>query len=227
MPSKSLSSLELTCATLLRVPASLSDDKRRARMNTRLHALGHAAPCGRCGGSGNYSYNQISGTRCFGCDGAGGVPPKMTRELLAEVEKSVAAGALDRYLEGVRMRQAAQGAEKQVMNAWMASGVSKAYDWQKAANGIEPDRQIANEINRPMCQAYEAVRKVAGELDSIGYKMKKAKTQEAREGLEAQRLQAAAKVIEEVDRSLQIIQNLTERLRELTADQGRSQEYTV
>lgn len=25
--------------------------------------------CGRCGGTGHYSYNQISGTRCFGCNG--------------------------------------------------------------------------------------------------------------------------------------------------------------
>jgi hypothetical protein len=28
-------------------------------------------PCGRCGGSGHYSYNQINGTRCFGCGGSG------------------------------------------------------------------------------------------------------------------------------------------------------------
>lgn len=27
--------------------------------------------CSRCGGSGNYSYNQINGTRCFGCNGSG------------------------------------------------------------------------------------------------------------------------------------------------------------
>lgn len=27
--------------------------------------------CGRCGGSGHYSYNQIDGTRCYGCGGSG------------------------------------------------------------------------------------------------------------------------------------------------------------
>jgi len=27
--------------------------------------------CPRCGGSGNYSYNQIDGTRCYGCNGTG------------------------------------------------------------------------------------------------------------------------------------------------------------
>jgi hypothetical protein len=26
-------------------------------------------PCGRCGGTGHYSYNQINGTTCFGCAG--------------------------------------------------------------------------------------------------------------------------------------------------------------
>lgn len=27
--------------------------------------------CGRCGGSGSYSYNQIDGSRCYGCNGRG------------------------------------------------------------------------------------------------------------------------------------------------------------
>lgn len=27
--------------------------------------------CSRCGGSGEYSYNQIDGTKCFGCGGNG------------------------------------------------------------------------------------------------------------------------------------------------------------
>lgn len=28
-------------------------------------------PCGRCGGSGRYSYNQMHGDRCYGCGGTG------------------------------------------------------------------------------------------------------------------------------------------------------------
>ena len=27
--------------------------------------------CGRCGGTGQYSYNQIDGTKCYGCGGSG------------------------------------------------------------------------------------------------------------------------------------------------------------
>lgn len=32
--------------------------------------------CGRCGGSGNYSFNLIHGSRCYGCGGAGQVLTK-------------------------------------------------------------------------------------------------------------------------------------------------------
>lgn len=33
--------------------------------------------CGRCGGSGRYSYNQMHGSRCYGCSGVGSqlLPP--------------------------------------------------------------------------------------------------------------------------------------------------------
>ena len=28
-------------------------------------------PCSRCGGTGQYSFNQVDGTRCYGCSGTG------------------------------------------------------------------------------------------------------------------------------------------------------------
>lgn len=36
-----------------------------------LRLLGHIVPCGRCGGSGSYSFNYMDGTRCYGCGGKG------------------------------------------------------------------------------------------------------------------------------------------------------------
>ena len=36
----------------------------------RFVALGYVKVCGRCGGSGRYSYNQMDGDRCFGCSGS-------------------------------------------------------------------------------------------------------------------------------------------------------------
>lgn len=44
--------------------------------------------CGRCGGSGHYSYNQLDGTRCYGCNGSGYVLTDAGR---------AAKGALDAY----------------------------------------------------------------------------------------------------------------------------------
>lgn len=45
-----------------------------------------ARTCGRCGGSGRFSYNQIDGDRCYGCNGRKFLllTPKM---LLAELKK--------------------------------------------------------------------------------------------------------------------------------------------
>ena len=37
----------------------------------RGHSAAQPYPCGRCGGSGHYSYNQIDGTTCFECRGHG------------------------------------------------------------------------------------------------------------------------------------------------------------
>lgn len=39
--------------------------------------------CGRCGGSGHYSYCQMYGTRCFGCSGKGRVYTKRGTAALA------------------------------------------------------------------------------------------------------------------------------------------------
>lgn len=56
------------------------------------------APCGRCGGSGRYSFNHRDGTRCYGCNGAGFVmvdPVKEARNKAAR-EKRQAKAALER-----------------------------------------------------------------------------------------------------------------------------------
>ena len=36
--------------------------------------------CSRCGGSGNYSFNLIDGTKCYGCNGAGFVMVNVKNE---------------------------------------------------------------------------------------------------------------------------------------------------
>jgi hypothetical protein len=51
--------------------------------------------CGRCGGSGRYSYNQMHGSRCYGCGGSG----------KAYTKRGAAAA---RYLEELRSKPAAE-----------------------------------------------------------------------------------------------------------------------
>ncbi len=38
---------------------------------TTQKSIFEADTCGRCGGTGNFSYNQVNGTTCFGCNGRG------------------------------------------------------------------------------------------------------------------------------------------------------------
>ena len=51
--------------------------------NTNLTAAFETTACGRCGGSGQYSYCQMHGTRCFGCAGKGLVYTKRAEAALA------------------------------------------------------------------------------------------------------------------------------------------------
>ncbi len=41
--------------------------------------------CGRCGGSGEYSYCQMHGTTCFGCNGSGSAPTKAGKAAVKRV----------------------------------------------------------------------------------------------------------------------------------------------
>jgi hypothetical protein len=74
----------------------------------RLTALGLMAVCGRCGGSGRYSWCQMYGDTCFKCSGAGLVLPRLTAALAKRATELVAAGALAPYLALVARRRAAK-----------------------------------------------------------------------------------------------------------------------
>jgi len=41
-----------------------------------LNTIFEKEVCGRCGGTGKYSYCQVHGTKCFGCAGAGEIVTK-------------------------------------------------------------------------------------------------------------------------------------------------------
>src|SRR5690625_7766163 len=83
--TKPMTSLERECAQMLRIPGNTSERRARGLMNLRLHELGHSSTCSRCGGSGEYSYNAVSGSRGFGCGGLGGGPPQGPRGVRGRV----------------------------------------------------------------------------------------------------------------------------------------------
>lgn len=110
------------------------EDKEKAWKiaKTRLIALGFKEVCGRCGGTGEYSYNRMYGTICFGCDGQKYNVPKLTKKLLAEVQQAVDAGKLDEYIEEVNKRLEVKRRliklEKQLENVWEYSEIHQDYD---------------------------------------------------------------------------------------------------
>lgn len=57
--------------------------------------LFESTACARCGGSGNYSFNLVSGTRCFGCSGSG---YKLTKRGRAAQD----------FLDGLRVKPASE-----------------------------------------------------------------------------------------------------------------------
>ena len=215
--------------SLLRVRTDINADRQTAVLNARIIGLGHGNVCGRCGGSGNYSFNTVDGTTCFGCLGSGYVAAKLTSELYNSLEALVNDGSLDKFLVELRARVALKTACKNavdvVMSAWGESKVSSHYDWMKSADGIEPHRVISTEVNKPMCDAYNAVLKATQAVDSLSFKLKKAETAEQREEIQAQITVAISEALAVRDQGLETIEagkvRLTEILAEWPDHQGR------
>jgi hypothetical protein len=152
------------------------------RLDDRIIGMRIGCTCGRCGGSGSYSYNQLDGDRCYGCHGSGQTKPKTKTEwqLTLEAAKQKAAnGDLDRYLDFLRARKLTKTATDQVMAAWKASGVSQRYDWRLAADyerqlkaGQAPSPELrehhrVSEINAIMCDQFKRIEQQAGILPYI------------------------------------------------------------
>jgi hypothetical protein len=100
-------------------------------LGNRFNQLGLLVTCGRCGGSGRYSYNQMDGDRCYGCGGSGKKLPALTAPLLASVQARVAAGELDGYLAEQKRLGEARAQIKPVKAAidlaWKTGAVHTAY----------------------------------------------------------------------------------------------------
>jgi hypothetical protein len=143
----------------------------------RMVGLGIGPTCGRCAGSGNYSFNQTDGTRCYGCQGNRVIAPKKATEWQAAIQQAQAAvadGRLDGYLTYLDARKVAKRAGDTVMAAWTASGVSARYDWRKACERgpdglpLYPEHRRLSDANKLMHDEYDRVAKMASALQAKG-----------------------------------------------------------
>lgn len=124
--------------------------------------------CGRCGGTGQHSYNQINGSTCFGCAGVGHTKPA-DKQLPAVLELATAAandGRLSTYIEYQAARVACRNAEKRILAALSATAVGKT---NSAISHIVRDEELANLAdlrlaNRRMHDAYQKVSKATTAL---------------------------------------------------------------
>lgn len=126
--------------------------------------------CGRCGGSGRYSFNQMDGDRCFGCKGSGQRMPKPAElpAVLAAAESCKADGRFAAYMNYLDCKRITKNATARAMKAWTDTGISAAYNWRHSHGGTPREDGYVNPnfcqrdcdiaaINAKMCKAYERV----------------------------------------------------------------------
>ncbi|WP_455233592.1 hypothetical protein [Geopseudomonas aromaticivorans] len=222
--AKSTKKTEADFLELLRVSPSGNPQKRTGWLQARIIGLGFGTICTRCCGSGSYSFNLVDGSRCYGCSGSGYGEAKLTDELYARIAEAVAAGKLDIYLAALQEEQALSRQLKvavdTVMDAWLETKVSDHYDWSKAAKGEQPHRRIADEVNKPMCAAYEATRKAVAAAESVSLRLSKAKTQAEREQLKDELAEAMRLALKTRDEALAIIAGAKAGLAQILAEQA-------
>lgn len=98
-----------------------------ARATSRLAALGYTETCGRCLGSGRYSWNQMDGDRCYGCGGSGKRLVRLTDKLVGEAKARIEAGELADYFARAKARGAIKAAAAHATKTWRESFISKTY----------------------------------------------------------------------------------------------------
>lgn len=111
----------------LQVIAGAKDQKFIA---TRLKWAGLLPTCCRCGGSGHYSYNAMTGTTCFGCHGAGVVMPKVTDKFVATVRKAFTAEVRVAYEAEMTSRSEAKARVKAIGKAIRQTPLELEYQRQ-------------------------------------------------------------------------------------------------
>lgn len=166
---------------LLKVPSNVDAKKQENILQVRVAGIGLGQYCGRCGGSGHYSFNPMDGTKCFGCSGTGKKPlikKDMSEDLYNQAVNEVKHGKLDAYFEELSLKNKAKEMNKRldgIMKTWKDVGLK--YDWTKAATekkeGGGHNLYIADNFNLPLANGYTAIQKLGNEVSSLLFKLSK------------------------------------------------------
>lgn len=220
--------LQAQFVTALRL-TNVPEDRIGKAIQTRLVGLGFENICSRCGGCGHYSFNLMDGTICYGCYGSGRMAQPLTADLLASVQ-AISPETFDAYLVKVRentaIKKVVDTATKRVLDAWQATGVSKAYDWREAADqtrtGGGRDLYISDRFNKPMCEAYERVSAAVIELQRL--QRKTSKTAEQNDARRASIKELSAQIVTLTNQALEEITRLGRELSEYLTPEGDTAE---
>lgn len=141
-------------ATLAEIAKVLGTTEQKVAARIAGMKLGPA--CGRCGGCGRYSWNQISGDTCFGCNGTGHRQPGK-RELAATLkraEEAVANGELETYLKRLEDARFVKNGHDKVFALWRATNAAKNNPHHcKRDHELTPYELSARRANRLMSEA--------------------------------------------------------------------------
>lgn len=150
-----------------------------ANAKVRILKLKIGPTCGRCGGSGHYSYNPINGTKCFGCNGHGVTLPKTNAEWFLVKEAAIGAvndGRHQAYVERLAAQRRCKKGWDRAMDAWKRlealNGYGKAWRLNDYVNKVyAPGWEEINERNQiglSLCNDLKALDK-GKDTDWIAY----------------------------------------------------------
>ncbi|MCC0004650.1 MAG: hypothetical protein H6872_05730 [Methylobacteriaceae bacterium] len=116
--------------------------------------------CGRCCGTGAYSFNQIDGDRCFGCHGSGhaAVAPSNIASVVAAARLAIADGRHARYLDALANQRQAAEMSKRIFEAWRASAAARGNPSHTLRDEDCTEQQLrCRRANARIAAAYEAL----------------------------------------------------------------------
>lgn len=95
----------------------------------RLTGLKLTPVCDRCGGCGQYSFNQVDGTTCYGCGGTGHRYPKPAEMpgLVDSAKEAATDGRLEAYLQVLEARALAKRGYKRIMDVYGSTPMQRIY----------------------------------------------------------------------------------------------------